>query len=47
MKNWFVHALRGESLLRTGKNGKIEGKGTRGRSRQMLLDWMMTYGTVD
>ena len=31
-------------MLRTILEGKMEGKRTRGRPRQMLLDWMMTDG---
>ena len=38
------HTLRGESLLKTVIEGKLLGKGSRGRPRQMLLDWMMVEG---
>ena len=40
-KNWICHILRGDSLLRTVLEGRMEGKRTRGRPRTMLLDWMM------
>ena len=36
--------LRGDSLLRTVIEGKMEGKKTRGRPRKMMLDWMMADG---
>ena len=42
-RKWIGHTLRGDSLLRTIIEGKMEGRKTRGRPRQMLLDWMMTY----
>lgn len=35
---WIGRILRADSLLRTIKKGKLEGKRTRGRPRQMLLD---------
>ena len=34
--------LRGDSLLRTVIEGKMEGKKTRGRPRQMVWDWVPT-----
>ena len=43
-RRWIGHTLRGDSMLRTILEGKMEGKRTRGRPRQMLLDWMMTNG---
>ena len=43
-RRWIGHTLRGDSILRTMMEGKMEGKRTRGRPRQMLLDWMMTNG---
>ena len=43
-RRWIGHTLRGDSILRTILEGKMEGKRTRGRPRQMLLDWMMTNG---
>jgi hypothetical protein len=43
-KNWIDHTLRGDSLLRTAIEGRMEGKRTIGRPRQMMLDWMMTDG---
>ena len=33
--------MRGDSLLRTLIEGKMEGKKKRGRPRMMLLDWML------
>jgi len=38
------HILRGASLLIKGYGRKMKGKKTSGRSRQMMLDWMMTDG---
>ena len=38
------HTLRGESLLKTAIKGKMVGKRSRGRPRQMMLDWMMGEG---
>ena len=43
-RRWIGHMLRGDSILRRILEGKMEGKRTRGRPRQMLLDWMMTNG---
>jgi Reverse transcriptase (RNA-dependent DNA polymerase) len=43
-RKWIGHTLRGDSLLRTIIEGKMKGKRSRGRPRQMLLDWMMTEG---
>ena len=40
-KKWIGHTLRGESLLKTIIVGKMLGKRSRGRPRQMMLDWMM------
>src|ERR1043165_5968481 len=36
-KNWIGHILRGDSLLRDIIEGRMEGKRTRGRPRQMML----------
>jgi len=33
--------MRGDSLIRTMIEGRMEGKKKRGRPRMMLLDWMM------
>ena len=38
----IVHTLRGDNLIKTVIEGKMEGKRTRGRPRQMMLDTMMT-----
>ena len=40
--------MRGDSLLRTIIEGRMEGKNKRGRPRMMLLDWMMKedYGKL-
>src|SRR6218665_1909636 len=43
-KKWIGHTLRGESLLNTVIEGKILGKRSRGRPRQIMLDWMMVEG---
>ena len=43
-RKWIGHTLRGESLLRTVIEGKMKGRKTRGRPRQMMLDWMMKDG---
>jgi len=43
-KKWIGHTLRGESLLKTVIEGKMLGKRSRGRPRQMMLDWMMVKG---
>ena len=40
-KKWIGHTLRGDNLVKTVIEGKMEGKRTRGRPRQMMLDWMM------
>ena len=40
-RKWLGHIMRGDSLLRTIIEGRMEGKKTRGRPRMMLLDWMM------
>src|SRR6218665_1959568 len=42
-KKWIGHTLRGESLLKTVIEGKMLKK-SRGRPRQMMLDWMMVEG---
>src|SRR6218665_2220054 len=43
-KKLIGHTLRGESLLRTVIEGKMLGKRSRARSRQMTLGWMMIDG---
>ena len=43
-KKWIGHTLRGESLLKTVIEGKMLGKRSRGRPRQMMLNWMMVEG---
>ena len=43
-KKWIGHTLRKESLLKTVIEGKMLGKRSRGRPRQMMLDWMMVEG---
>ena len=43
-RKWIGHTLRGESLVRTVIEGKMKGRKTRGRPRQMMLDWMMKDG---
>src|ERR1700733_11833906 len=43
-KNWIGHLLRGDSLQRDIMEGRLEGKRSRGRPRQKLLDWMMEKG---
>jgi hypothetical protein len=43
-RRWIGHVLRGDSLLRTIIEGKMEGKRTPGRPRQMMLDWLMKDG---
>ena len=40
-KTWMGHIMRGDSLLREIMEGQLKGKRTRGRPRNMLLDWMM------
>src|SRR6218665_3157014 len=39
--NWLDHIMRGDSLLRTIIEGRMEGNKKGGRPRMMLLDWMM------
>src|SRR6218665_962957 len=41
-RNWLGHIMRGDSLLRTIIEGRMEGKKKRGKPRMMLLDWMLT-----
>src|ERR1700733_2886991 len=43
-KNWIGHLLRGDSLQRDIMEERLEGKRSRGRPRQKLLDWMMEKG---
>jgi len=43
-KKWNGHTLRGESLLKTVIEGKMLGKRSTGRPRQMMLDWMLVEG---
>ena len=38
------HVPRGDSLLKAVIEGNMEGKKTRGRQIQMMLDWMMADG---
>ena len=40
---WIGHMLRGVSLLRTVIEGKMKGKRTRGRPRQMMLSSMFPF----
>src|SRR6218665_3645495 len=40
-RKWLGHIMRGDSLLRTIIEGRMEGKKKRGRPRMMLLDWML------
>src|SRR5688572_13182116 len=35
--NWMGYTLRGDSILRTAIEGKMEGRRTSGRPRQMML----------
>ena len=39
-KNWIGHILRGDTLLKTVLEGRMEGKKVPGRPRTMILDWM-------
>lgn len=43
-RKWMACILRGDSLLKTIMERRIEGKRMRGRPRRMLLDWMMARG---
>ena len=45
-RNWIGHILRGNSLLRTVLEGKIDGRKTRGKPRMKLLDGIMTKGNT-
>ena len=47
-ENWLGHIIRGDSLLRTIIEGRMEGKKKRGRLRMMILDLMMKedYGKL-
>jgi len=38
------HIFRGDSLLRTAIEGKMEGKKIRGNPRQMMVDWVFADG---
>jgi exonuclease III len=40
-RNWLGHMWRGDSLLRTVLEGRMEGKKPPGRPRKMMLDWLM------
>ena len=42
--DWTMDILRGDSILRMVIEGKMRGKGTIGRPRQLMLRWMMTDG---
>jgi len=46
--DWTMDILRGDSILRMVIEGKMRGKGTIGRPRQLMLHWMMTdrYGKL-
>ena len=39
-KNWLGHVLRGESLLRTVMESRMEVTRMRGGQRTTMLDWM-------
>jgi len=39
-KNWLVHVLRSESLVRTVLEGRMKGTRTRGRQSATMIDWM-------
>src|SRR5688572_26861967 len=41
LRKWLGNIMRGDSLLTTVIEGRMEVKKTRGRQRMMLLDWMM------
>ena len=41
-RNWIGYILRGNSLLRTVLERKVEGRRTRGKSRMKILDGIMT-----
>jgi len=45
-RKWIghIHVVRGDSQLTTVIDGEMEAKKTRGRQRQMKLDWMMSDG---
>jgi len=43
-KKCIEHTLRRESLLKMVIKGKMLGKRSRGRPKQMMLDWMMVEG---
>ena len=43
-KKWIGHTLKGESLLKTKIEEKTLGKRSKGRSRQMMVDWMFVGG---
>jgi hypothetical protein len=44
-KNWIGHVLRGDCLLRTVLEGRLQGKHQRGRPRRKMLDWMLKEGS--
>ena len=39
--NWIGHVLRGNCLLRTVLEGRLQRKHRRGRPRKKMLDWML------
>ena len=45
-RNWMGHTciMRGDALQREIIEGRMEGKRGRGRSRQKLLDWLLSEG---